>query len=151
MIRINLIGKDRKKFQVKVDEFLVHLDYVNQQLFYSHNESDKIYSMDYGGSFLKNISAVKIEALAFFRDFLYMQEKETLMIQEKNVSTGAVYRNISLPRPLFNLKDLVVIKQSQYPTGEMAELAYVTRAGLTFHGFRGIFSARSPFTPPPPP
>ncbi len=119
MIRISLIGKDRKQFQVKIDYFLVHLDYVNQQLFYSNHESNNIYSMDYDGGFLKNTSVIKIGALAFFGGFLYSQENKRLVIQEKNVSTGLVYRNISLPRPIFHLKDLVVLEQSLYPTGEM--------------------------------
>ncbi len=126
MIRINLIGKERKQFQMKVDDFLVHLDYVNQQLYYSYHKNDKIYSMDYDGVFLKNISVKKIGALAIFGDFLYIQEIETPMIQEKSISTGFVYRNIPLPRPLFHLKDLVVIEQSRHPTGEITKLAYIT-------------------------
>ncbi len=119
MIRINLIGKDRKQLQMKIDDLLVHLDYVNQQLFYSNKESHKIYSTDYDGGFLKNTSVIKIGALAFFGGFMYSQENKRLVIQEKSVSTGLFYRNISLPRPIFHLKDLVVVEQSLYPTGEM--------------------------------
>ncbi len=124
MIRINLFGEDRKKIQMKVHNFLVQLDYANQQLLYGDKEKDKIYAMDYSGGFLKDISAVKIGAMAFFGDFLYSQQIETLVIQEKNVSTGVLYRNISLPRPIFHLNNLVVIERSQYRTGEMTQLAY---------------------------
>ena len=124
MIRINLIGEDRKQFQLKIDDFLVRLDYVNQQLFYSNHDSNKIYSMDYDGGFLKNTSVIKNGTLAFFGGFLYSQEKKSLVIQEKNVSTGVVHRNISLPMPIFHLKDLVVMEKSLYPTGEMTRLAY---------------------------
>ncbi len=131
MIRINLFGQDRKQFQMMVHDFLVHLDYANKQLFYSDKDSDKIYAMDYSGAgFSKDISVIKNGTLAFFGDFLYCQELETLVIQEKNVSTGVVYRNISLPMPVFHLKDLLVIERSQYPTGEMTQLAYNYR--LTF-------------------
>ena len=132
VMRINLIGTDRKQFQVKVDDFLLHLDYVNQQLFYGNHESNKIYSMDYDGGFFKNTSVIKIGALVFFGDFLYSQENKSLVIQEKNVSSGLVYRNISLPRPIFHLKDLVVMEQSLYPTGEMTRLAYNYRQNFGF-------------------
>ena len=122
MIRINLIGEGRKQFEVKVDDFLVHLDYVNHQLFYSYKESDKMYSMDYDGGLLKNASVIKNGALAFYGDSLYKQENETLAIQQKNASTGVVYRNISLPMPVFHLKELVIIEQSLYPTGKLKRL-----------------------------
>ncbi|CAB4027775.1 Hypothetical predicted protein, partial [Paramuricea clavata] len=54
--------------------------------------------------------------MTVFGDFLYLQTLETRVVQQMNVSTGVVYRNISLPKPLARLNDLAIVEQSQYPT-----------------------------------
>ena len=123
MSRINLIGNNKIQFKVKIQDSLVELDFLSQKLFFyrkSHNINENVYSTNYDGVFLENIqlSAIKINirTLAVFGDFLYTEGFE--MIQEVNVTAGVVYRNISLPRPSFHVNNIVVIAQSQYPTGK---------------------------------
>ena len=125
--RINLNGKDKIQFKVKIQDSLVELDFLRQKLFFyrkSHNINENVYSANYDGVFLKSIqlSAIKINirTLAVFGDFFYMEGLE--MIQEVNVTAGVVYRNISLPRPRFHVNNIVVIEQSQYPTGKKQNL-----------------------------
>ena len=131
LTRINLIGKNEVQFKVKIDNFLVELDYVNQKLFFyqkSFSNNEKVYSMDYNGALMQSIqlSAIKINirTLAVFGDLFYAQGLQ--MIQEVNVTAGVVYRNISLPGPRFYLNNTIVMAQSQYPTGKKFVLVIMT-------------------------
>jgi hypothetical protein len=125
LTRINFVGEDLKKFDTKYDQSRVYLDYASKELYYyrKSNASKNIRFFDYDGVLLKNISFAEdyISALTVFGDFLYFQTMNTKVVQEMNVSTGVVYRNISLPKPLAGLNDIAIVEQSQYPTGEMKQ------------------------------
>ena len=123
MARINLIGKNKIQFKVKIDDFLVELDYFNKKLFFyrkSFSDNENVYSMDYYGVFMESIQLsvikINIRTLAVFEDLFYTQGLE--MIQEVNATAGVVIRNISLPGPRFYVNNIVIIAQSQYPTGK---------------------------------
>ena len=130
MIRINLIGKNKIQFKITIDDFLVELDYLNQKLFFyqkSFSANEKVYSMDYDGVLMESIQLsvikINIRTLAVLGDLFYTQGLE--MIREVNASAGVVYRNISLPGPRFHLNNIVVIEQSQYPTGKKFVLVVI--------------------------
>jgi hypothetical protein len=99
----------------------VYLDYVDKELYYYGKSytSTNICFFDYDGVWRKNISFARknVSALTIFGDFLYLQKMDTRVIQEINVSTGVLFRNISLPKPFIHLNNLAVVAQSQYPTG----------------------------------
>ena len=101
----------------------VYLDYVNKKLYYyrKSNTSIDISFLDYDGVLLKKISFPEgnVSAFTVFGDFLYLQKMDTRVIQEMNVSTGVVYRNISLPKAFPRLIDLAIVERSQYPTGKI--------------------------------
>ncbi|CAB4041432.1 Hypothetical predicted protein, partial [Paramuricea clavata] len=105
---------------MKDGQSMLYLDYVNKELYYywKSNTSIDISFLDYDGVLLKNISFPErnVSAFTVFGDFLYIQKMDTRVIQEMNVSTGVVYRNISLPKPFPRLIDLAIVEQSQYPT-----------------------------------
>jgi hypothetical protein len=107
----------------------IYLNYANKGLYYyqKSNTSKNICLLDYGGVLLKNISFSEgnVDAFTVFGDFLYLQKIGTKVIQEMNVSTGVVYRNISLPKPLTRLNDLAIVDQSQYPTGKKKQYGCV--------------------------
>ena len=130
LTRINYIGEDLKKFNMKDGQSMVYIDYVNQELYYyrKSNTSINICFLDYEGVLLKNILFLEgnVSALTVFGDFIFLQKVGTRVIQEMNVSTGVAYRNISLPKPFSRLNDIVIVDQSQYPTGKMNQHACVT-------------------------
>ena len=101
----------------------VYLDYVKKELYYyrKSNTSINICFLDYDGVLLKNISFAEgnVGPLTLFGDFLYFQKMDARVIQEINVSTSVVFRNISLPKPLTSLNDLVIVEKSNYQTGKM--------------------------------
>ena len=121
LTRTNFIGKDVEKFNMKDGQSKVYLDYVNEELYYYRKSytSTNICFLDYDGVSRKNISFAgrNVSALIKFGDFLYIQEMDTRVIQEINVSTGILFRNISLPKPLIRLNNLAIVEQSQYLTG----------------------------------
>jgi hypothetical protein len=125
LTRTNFVGKDLKFGDIKDGQSRVYFDYVSKELYYyrNSNTSKNICFFDYDGVLLKNISFAErnIGAMTVFGDFLYLQTLETRVVREMNVSTGVVYRNISLPKPLARLNDLAIVEQSQYPTGEMKQ------------------------------
>jgi hypothetical protein len=110
---------------MKDGESRVYIDYVSKELYYyrKSNADKTICFFGYDGVLLKNISFAEgnMGAMTVFGDFLYLQNLETRVVQEMNVSTGVVFRNISLPKPLVRLNDLAIVEQSQYPTGEMKQ------------------------------
>jgi hypothetical protein len=99
----------------------VYLDYVNKELYYYPKSytSTNICFFDYDGVSRKNISFAgrNVSALIKFGDFLYVQKMDTRVIQEINVSTGVLFRNIYLPKPFIHLNNLAIVEKSQYPTG----------------------------------
>ena len=109
----------------------VYLDYVNKRLYYYRktNTSKNICFFDYDGVLWKNISFAEgnVDALTIFRDFLYLQKMDTTVIQKMNVSTGVVYRNISLPKPFSRFNYIAIVEQSQLPPiGKMKRQSRVT-------------------------
>ena len=118
----------------------VYLDYVNKELYYyrKSNTSIDISFLDYDGVLLKNISFPEgnVGAFTVFGDFLYLQRMDTRVIQEMNVSTGVVYRNISLPKPFPRLIDLAIVEQSQYPTGKIKTICLCDIRLLKILNFR---------------
>ena len=125
LTRTNFVGEDLKFGDIKDGQSRVYFDYVSKELYYyrKSNTSKNIWFFDYDGVLLKNISFAEgnIGAMTVFGDFLYLQTLETRVVQEMNVSTGVIYRNISLPKPLAHLNDLAFVEQSQYPKGEMKQ------------------------------
>lgn len=52
---------------------------------------------------------------------------DTTVIQKMNVSTGVVYRNISLPKPFSRFNYIAIVEQSQLPPiGKMKRQSRVT-------------------------
>ena len=123
MTRINYNGEDLKKFNIKDGQSMVYLDYINKEMYYyrKRNTSIIISLLDYDGVLLKNnlFPEGNVSALSVFGDFLYLQKMDTRAIQEINVSTVLVFRNISLPKPFSRLNNIVIVDQSQYPIGKM--------------------------------
>ena len=103
----------------KIPNFRVFVDYVNQRLYYYGKASDHIYSMDYNGRSLKPIlmNEENNGAIAVFV-YLYCQKKNKPILEERNVSTGQINRNISLPTPFSFLNDLTIVLKSQHSKGK---------------------------------
>ncbi|CAB4023673.1 Hypothetical predicted protein, partial [Paramuricea clavata] len=120
LARINFIGKDLEKFNVKDGQSRVYLDYVNKELYYyrASYTSTNICFLDYDGVSRKNISFAgrNVSALIIFGEFLYVQRMDKRVIHEISVSTGVLFRNISLPKPFTRLNNFAIVEQSQYPT-----------------------------------
>ena len=123
--RLNLIKGHSNEFPMKLGCAIAYQDYNNKQL-YCHqknkNGKDMIYSTDYDGNVLRNltINGRNSPAIAVFDDFFYAQRNEEKTIREINLSTGVVSRKIFLPRAMFKVTDLAIIDTFLYQTGNNA-------------------------------
>ena len=123
--RLNLINGHSNEFPLKSGCTIAYQDYYNKQL-YCHqknkNGKNMIYSINYDGNVLKNITinGRTFPAIAVFKEFLYAQRGERKSINEINLSSGVVSRKIFLPRAFFQITHLAIIDSSLYQTGKHA-------------------------------
>lgn len=77
--------------------------------------------MNYNGGSLKLIllNEENNGAIVVSGGYLYMQQKSKTILEERNISTGLVNRNIVLPRPFSVLNDLAIIEKSQHSRGKI--------------------------------
>ena len=127
-----------KDIAIKVDNYRVYVDHVNKRLYYFETggkKSDIIYSMDYNGRSLKEmqLSEDNLGAIAVFGDFLYRKKLNKAVLEEVNISTNFVNRNLPLPEPSAALSDIAIIEKSQHSKGMIFIIYLLVRNNPDIH------------------
>ena len=127
-----------KDIDIKVHNYRVYVDHVNKRLYYFEtggNKSDIIYSLDYNGRSpdVIKLNEKSIGPIAVFGEFLYRKKLNKAVLEEINISTNLVNRNLSLPEPSAALSDIAIIEKSRHSKGMIFIIYLLVRNNPDIH------------------
>ena len=118
MRRMNLATNKKVTLTKSGVSWVLSLDRMNKRVYWLDGD-DAILSSSYNGSNTTNVKSGSFNnlSLGIFKNSVYFQKRNVLYINEMNMTSGHISRNIKVDKA--DYRDLVIVHNSLQPMGKL--------------------------------